>query len=590
MALLGEILIEKGIITKHQLDLALTEQKRTGELLGQILFDLGFISEDALADAIAKDDSVQRVKLRDLQVNPDVLELVPIEFCKEKKVLPIAKDDYILTVAMVDTYDIYTVDAIERRTGYQVKPVEANESDLIMAIDQYYSTEGEVEEIIQQGMRFADEARRQIDKVGPTGAEDLAEQAPIIRLIDKLITQAVAERATDIHIVPDEKLIRVLYRIDGILHPRQTPPLKLRDAIISRIKIMANLNIAEKRVPQDGAVTFPLGRRKIDLRVSVFPTVKGENIVMRILDKATLTLGLEKLGFTEVQRIEFERLLNLPYGIILVTGPTGSGKTTTLYSALASINAVEKNVHTIEDPVEYTLPVIRQSEINVKAGFTFALGLRSLLRQDPDVILVGEIRDTETVQMAVRSALTGHLVLSTLHTNDAAGAIPRIMDMGVEPFLVASSILAILAQRLVRIICPNCKEPYEPSTEELDVLGLDEMGRKKREIGLDTLDHFVTDQESIQRKSKHFMLYKGKGCSFCNGTGYKGRFGIFELITMNAALCDLAEKKASIDQIRNTARKMGMSSMYDAGMEKVRLGMTTIDEVKRVTLMSEVFI
>ncbi|MBU1626340.1 GspE/PulE family protein, partial [bacterium] len=430
----------------------------------------------------------------------------------------------------------------------------------------------------------------QIDQVGPLSAEDLAEQAPIIRLIDKIITQAVAERSTDIHIVPDEKLIRVLYRIDGILHPRQTPPLKLRDAMVSRIKIMANLNIAERRVPQDGSVTFALGKRKVDLRVSVFPTVKGENVVMRILDKATLTLGLDKLGFGEEIRREFVRLIHLPYGIILVTGPTGSGKTTTLYSALASIDAISLNVHTIEDPVEYTLPVIRQSEINLKAGFTFAVGLRSLLRQDPDVILVGEIRDTETVQMAVRSALTGHLVLSTLHTNDAAGALPRLMDMGVEPFLVASSILGILAQRLVRLICPNCKEAYDPAPEELDVLGLDELGRPKREIGLDTLDTFVIDQESIQRKSKKFSLYKGKGCSFCNNTGYKGRIGIFELITMNASLCDLAENQGSIDQIRSTARKMGMRSMFDSGMEKVRQGMTTIDEVKRVTLMSEIFI
>jgi len=585
MALLGEKLREIGLIDDQQLELALSEQKRTGELLGQILFDLGFISEDDLVNALSGEGARSEVDLSEAEIDQDVLKLVPMDFCKEHQVLPLSKDDFTLTVAMVNAYDVNTIDALERRTGLQIRPVSVTDQDLEKALDKFFGSEEDVEDIIDEGMKMAEETmkRRNAGAVGQI--EEAASQAPIIKLVDRIIVQAVHERCTDIHFEPDEKLMRVRYRIDGILHQRKTIPLDLREAIISRIKIMADLNIAERRIPQDGKIGFSVGKRKIDIRVSVFPTVTGENAVLRLLDRATLQLDLVKLGFPERERREFESLLNMPYGIILVTGPTGSGKTTTLYSAISHVNTLERKVVTLEDPVEYQLPIIQQSEINPKAGFTFGLGLRSMLRQDPDVILVGEIRDDETAELAVRAALTGHLVLSTLHTNDAAGALPRLVDMGIEPFLVSSSILGIMAQRLVRLICPNCKEPYEPSDQDLKLLSLHKEAIEGT-LGLDALESIVQDKEAIQRKDQVLTLYRGKGCSYCNHTGYKGRIAIFELIVMNKKMQALVEQRASIEDIRRAARKFGMHSMFTDGMNKVLNGITTIDEVRRVTLLS----
>jgi len=585
MALLGEKLKELGLIDDQQLELALSEQRRTGELLGQILFDLGFISEEDLVNALSGEAARSEVDFEELTVDPEILKLVPADFCREHGVLPIEKDEFTLTVAMVNAYDVNVIDALERRTGLQIRPLSVTEADLMKALDKFYGTEEDVEDIIDEGVRMAEQTLSRRKETGLAVIEEAASQAPIIKLVDRIIVQAVHERATDIHFEPDEKLMRIRFRIDGILHQRKTVPLNLREPIISRIKIMADLNIAERRIPQDGKIEFPIGKRKIDIRVSVFPTVTGEDAVLRLLDRSTLQLDLVKLGFPEKEKAEFERLLEMPYGIILVTGPTGSGKTTTLYSAISHVNTLAKKVCTLEDPVEYQLPIIQQSEINEKAGFTFARGLRSMLRQDPDVILVGEIRDSETAELAVRAALTGHLVLSTLHTNDAAGALPRLMDLGIEPFLVASSILGVMAQRLVRLICPNCKEPYKPDPEELRILALHKEALEGT-LGLDGLETLIEDKEAIQRKDLALTLYRGKGCPYCNNTGYKGRTGIFELITMNKKLQSMAEQRASIEDIRRAARKFGMHSMFTDGMNKVLKGLTTLDEVRRVTLLS----
>ncbi len=585
MALLGEKLRELGLIDDQQLELALSEQKRTGELLGQILFDLGFISEDALVDALSGEGGRSEIDLSEAEIGEDVLKLVSSDFCKENSVLPLSKDDFTLTVAMVNAYDVNVIDGLERRTGLQIRPLAVTDQDLEKAIDKFYGSEEDVEEIIDEGMRMAEETLKRRGEAGFGEIEEAASQAPIIKLVDRIVVQAVHERSTDIHFEPDEKLMRVRFRIDGILHQRKTVPLDLREPIISRIKIMADLNIAERRIPQDGKIEFSVGKRKIDIRVSVYPTVTGENAVLRLLDRATLQLDLTKLGFPVKEKEEFEALLDMPYGIILVTGPTGSGKTTTLYSAISHVNTLERKVCTLEDPVEYQLPIIQQSEINPKAGFTFSLGLRSMLRQDPDVILVGEIRDSETAELAVRAALTGHLVLSTLHTNDAAGALPRLMDMGIEPFLVSSSILGIMAQRLVRLICPNCRESYEPTEQDSRILSLHRESVEGT-LGLDALESVVQDKEAIQRKDQVLTLYRGKGCSYCNQTGYKGRIAIFELIVMNKKLQTMAEQNASIEDIRRAARKFGMYSMFTDGMNKVMEGITTVDEVRRVTLLS----
>ncbi|MBN1592023.1 MAG: Flp pilus assembly complex ATPase component TadA, partial [Candidatus Coatesbacteria bacterium] len=574
-----------GLIDDQQLELALSEQKRTGELLGQILFDLGFISEDALVEALSGEGGRSEIDLNEVEINEDVLKLVNAEYCKENSILPLSKDDFTLRVAMVNAYDVQVIDGLERRTGMQIHPVAVTDQDLEKAIDKFYGSDEDVEDIIDEGMRMAEETMKRRGESGLGEIEEAAAQAPIIKLVDRIIVQAVHERCTDIHFEPDEKLMRVRFRIDGILHQRKTVPLDLREPIISRIKIMADLNIAERRIPQDGKIEFAVSRRKIDIRVSIFPTVNGENAVLRLLDRASLQLDLTKLGFPAKERDEFAAMLDMPYGIILVTGPTGSGKTTTLYSAIAHVNTLERKVCTLEDPVEYQLPIIQQSEINNKAGFTFALGLRSLLRQDPDVILVGEIRDGETAELAVRAALTGHLVLSTLHTNDAAGALPRLMDMGIEPFLVSSSILGIMAQRLVRLICPNCRIAYEPTEQDMKILSLHKETMEGT-LGLEGLEAVVQDKEAIQRKDQVMTLYRGKGCNYCNQTGYKGRVAIFELIVMNKKLQQMAENNATIDDIRRAARKFGMLSMFSDGMSKVMEGITTIDEVRRVTLLS----
>ena len=544
---LGERLINAGVITEDQLELALKEQKRTGELLGEILQNLGFVTEDALSSSLADQAGVRKIDLENYLIDSAVLKLVPEELARRYKLLPLSLEDNHLTIAMANTFDIIALDEIQKITRAYVEPLSATESEIVSAIEQHYGMGSEASNLFEEIIRMAES--------GSVREEDLARQSPVVRLVDQLIIRGVKMGATDIHLEPEEKTMRVRYRIDGILQSGPSIPKSLQAPTTTRLKIMADLNISENRLPQDGKITFYMGKKRVDLRVSTFPTVLGENVVLRILDKSKLILGLEKLGFTHENLDIFKKLLNRTHGIILVTGPTGSGKTTTLYSALSHINSMEKNIVTLEDPVEYELPLICQSQINPKAGLTFAKGLRSILRQDPDIILVGEMRDAETAEMAIRSALTGHLVFSTLHTNDSAGTIPRLLDMGMEPFLIASSLIGIMAQRLIRVICPKCREAAEPEVAILEQLNI---------------------------KPNGHTFYHGRGCAECNNTGYRGRIAIFELLTITPEIKKLIAERAESNFILKAATENGMVTLLQDALKRAFQGQTTLEEVLRV--------
>ena len=545
---LGERLINAGVITEDQLELALKEQKRTGELLGEVLQNLGFVTEEAISSVLAAQAGVRQIDLKDYLIDEEVLNLVPEDLARKYKVIPLSLEDNHLTIAMANSFDVIALDEIQKMTRAYVDVLSATESEISSAIDQHYGIKGESPDLLEEIIHVAES--------GSVSEEDLARQSPIVRLVDQLIIKGVKDGATDIHLEPEEKTLRVRYRIDSILQAGPSIPKSLQAPTIARIKIMSGLNISEHRLPQDGKIRFYMGKKGIDLRVSTFPTVFGENVVLRILDKSRLILGLDKLGFTTQNSDIFKKLLKKSNGIILVTGPTGSGKTTTLYSALFYINSMEKNIITLEDPVEYELPLICQSQINPKAGLNFATGLRSILRQDPDIILVGEMRDAETAEMAIRSALTGHLVFSTLHTNDAAGAIPRLLDMGMEPFLIASSLIGIIAQRLIRLICTKCKEPAEPEEEILKLL-------------------------NTKRGAQSF--YRSKGCKECNYTGYKGRIAVFEMLLISPKIKKLIIERADSNIILEAACEEGMTTLYQDALQRALQGKTTIEEVLRVT-------
>ena len=458
---------------------------------------------------------------------------------------------------MVDPQDINAIDDIRAKIKIDsIDTVLVSDSGLQKALDSYYGVLGTVEEVVKD----IDKAKLDLKtKAGTKGVSEVAGEPPVIKLVNLLVTQARKDKASDIHVEPDEDTLRIRYRIDGILHEVNTIPKHLQSAVISRIKILAKMDIAEQRKPQDGRIKLKQENKEIDIRVSSFPTVHGENIVMRLLDKETAFLGLSELGLSKDDLKKFDKLIRYPNGIILVTGPTGSGKTTTLYAALANINSMEKNIITIEDPIEYELPLIRQTQVNPKAGLTFANGLRSILRQDPDVVMVGEIRDKETADIAIQASLTGHLVFSTLHTNDAPSALTRLIDMGVEPFLVSSSIIGVLGQRLVRVICTNCKEKHTPTQEELEDLGLKEKS----------------------------VFYKGKGCDKCHNLGYAGRAGIFELLFLDEETKKMIGAKASADEIRKKAISKGMTTLFNDGIAKAKAGITTLEEVLRATKTEE---
>ncbi len=549
---MGELLLEAGLITQEQLDEALKEEARGGKRIGEILVDLGYLTESDIYGAVGEQLGVPYVSLSYYSVDPDVIDTVPEQVARQHKIIPLFKVRDSLTLGMADPLNLAVIDQIVRSTGLDIEPAICSAGEIEQAIDHYYGTASTMDEVVQVLGEDEEEEEETLDTSTLT---QLAGDAPIVKLVNLVIAQAVKDTASDIHVEPDESLLRIRFRVDGVCREAYTQPKKLQSAIISRLKIMSNLDIAERRIPQDGRIQMIVEGKPIDIRVSTLPTVHGENVVMRILDKSNLMIRLSDLGFGD-QEPRLRQILSRPNGVILATGPTGSGKTTTLYSALNEVSNVEVNTITLEDPVEYRLPLIRQSQVNVKAGMTFAKGLRAVLRQDPDIVMVGEIRDAETAKIAVEAALTGHLVLSTLHTNDASGALPRLIDMGVEPFLVASSVGGIIAQRLVRRICSGCKVQIDPSASML---------------------------KAINMEGKDVTLYKGEGCRGCNGSGYKGRAGIYEVLTVNEEIRELVVDNASADRIRNVAMKDGMKTLRLDGIDKALEGITTVEEVLRVT-------
>jgi type IV pilus assembly protein PilB len=548
---LGELLIEAGVISVEQRDKAMQEQKRLGKRLGETLVSLGFTTEESIAKALSSQLSIPYKELRFLSLNPEVIDKVPELIARKHKVLPLEINNGKLIVAMVDPLDIFAIDEITRITKMPVDISVARESELISSLDRYYR--GGVDEAMKEADIYQPEKEKTI-----TPDEAMLEDTPIVKLVTTILTQAVKDRASDIHIEPYADSLRVRFRIDGKLQEIMRPPRHIQPGMTSRIKILSGMDIAEKRIPQDGRFPVNLDGRQFDVRASALPTLYGEKIVLRLLEKTTGApqVKLSELGFSEQTLRIYEKLIARPYGFILATGPTGSGKTSTIYASLRTINTKEKNTITIEDPIEYNLPEITQVQLNSKAGLTFASGLRSILRQDPDIIMVGEIRDVETASIATHAALTGHLVLSTLHTNDAVGAIARLIDMGVEPFLITSSLIGVLAQRLVVRVCPHCKEKY---TAEADTL-LNAIG--------------------VQGK---ITLARGKGCTECRSTGYLGRDGLYELLLISDNIKKLIIEKATAGEIKAQALKEGFVNMRQEGLKKVVAGITTLEEVIRVT-------
>ena len=493
--------------------------------------------------------SATYVDLDSYLIDEKLIELVPESLARRYQLVPLFKIGSTLTVAMADPHNIFALDEVRLKTGCEVEAVVSTDIQIKTSINRYYKVGNSIKDVIKG---FTEEGSK------PLGVEE----APAIKLLNLIMTQAIRDGASDIHLEPDENSLRTRYRIDGVLHEVSSVPKDFQSAIISRVKVMGSMNISESRAPQDGRSNIKMEGKDIELRISTFPTIYGENLVLRILDQSSASMGLEDLGFSREVLREYEALIKRPHGIILITGPTGSGKTTTLYASLNTINSTEKNIITIEDPVEYRLNLIRQTQINPKAGITFATAIKSILRQDPDIIMVGEIRDLETAETAIRAASTGHLVFSTLHTNDAPGALTRLMDMGVQPYLTSSSVEGVLAQRLVRTICPKCKESYPPEEQEVKDLAI--------------------------TRTEDLVFYRGKGCKNCRQTGYKGRIALFEFLVVNDPVRDLILQRASSKMIRGAARETrGMKTLLEDGIDKVLKGITTIDEVTRATFGDE---
>jgi type IV pilus assembly protein PilB len=566
---IGELLVKAGKITQDQLQDALTAQQKEGGRLGTHLVKLGFIEDEELVEFLSQRYGVPAINLNEVEVDEGIIKVIPPDVARKYTIIPVSKAGAKLTIAMVDPTNVFAMDDIKFMTGYNVEPVVASDSSLRKAIDNYYGSTHSIElKKVMEDLADPDETDLEVlddeEELDLENIQQQSEEAPVVRLVNIILTDAIKRAASDIHIEPYEKEYRVRYRIDGILYEVMRPPLKLREAITSRIKIMARLDIAEKRLPQDGRIKIKTrfaGRVKdLDYRVSVLPTIFGEKVVLRLLDKDNLMLDMTKLGFETESLRHFEQAIFRPYGMVLVTGPTGSGKTQTLYSAISRINSPETNIMTAEDPVEFNLVGINQVQMKEQIGLNFAASLRSFLRQDPDIILVGEVRDFETAEVAIKAALTGHLVLSTLHTNDAPSSINRLMNMGIEPFLVASSVHLIVAQRLVRRICNNCKEPLEIPPQALENIGFD-----KAEIAT-------------------LRLFKGKGCERCTGTGYRGRLGLFEVMPIDEELRELVLSGASAAELRTKAQDNGMISLRLSGLQKIRDGATTIEEVMRETI------
>ena len=559
---LGEILVREDLISPEQLETALAEQKVSGGRLSYHLSRLGYLEESELADILSRQYNVPSINLSEFEIDPDVIKLIGRDIVEKYKVIPISKADNSLIVAMADPSNIIAIDDIKFLTGFNIEAVVATEDSITAAIDKYYDVDSgeDFDKVMEE---FDDEDLELIsgeEEVNFKELEKAAEDAPVVKLVNLILSDAIKKGASDIHVEPYEKSFRVRYRIDGVLHKVMDPPRKLQNAIISRLKIMSELDIAERRLPQDGRIRLKTAKGKeMDFRVSSIPTIFGEKIVLRLLDKDSLQLDMTKLGFEEAPLKWFKEAIHKPFGMVLVTGPTGSGKTTTLYSALTELNTVHDNISTAEDPVEYTLRGVNQIQMHDAIGLNFAAALRSFLRQDPDIIMVGEIRDYETAEIAVKAALTGHMVLSTLHTNDAPSSVNRLLNMGIEPFLVTSAIVLIQAQRLVRKICETCKEPVEISPQ------------------------ILKDIEVPDDMAHSMKVYKGAGCMKCSKTGYRGRIAVFEVLPLWEEIKEFVLNGASTTEIKREGIRLGMKTMRQTGISKIAEGVTTIDEVVRVT-------
>ncbi len=552
MKQLGDILLESGLVSRDQLDAAVIEQNRLGRSLGRVLVDQGVLTEAQLVAALATQIGMRFVDLADVQVDGSALARVPGHVARRHTAIPIGHEDGRLVVAMADPANVFAIDDIRSVAGIEVKPVVATRNDVNAAIDRFYRAGDELNDLTSE-LDVADD-EEDLSKV-----KEITEDAPIVRYVNLLITQAIQDRASDIHLEPTEHDLRVRYRIDGVLHEVMRSPRAIQSGVISRLKIMSDINIAERRIPQDGRLSVAAHGKKVDLRVATLPTVWGEKVVMRILDNSTARMDLADLGFSPHNFQIFEKSYVKPYGMILVTGPTGSGKSTTLYATLNVVNRPEVNIITVEDPVEYRLPGVNQVQVNNKAGLSFAAALRSILRSDPDIVLIGEIRDHETAQIAIEASLTGHLVLSTLHTNDAPSAITRLTEMGIEPFLVGSAVDCVLAQRLARRLCSKCKEPYEPTAEQLESIG------------------FVRRDGQPEP-----TFFRPVGCPNCAKTGYKGRLALHEVMGVSDKIERLTVDRESSTVINKVAIEEGMRTLREDGLLKASQGITSIDEIFRV--------
>jgi type IV pilus assembly protein PilB len=560
---LGEWLLDNGLLTTQQLEQALVAQQRSGALLGETLVTLGLVKSKDLGPVLGQALGVEYINPRDCDVEQAIVDLIPESFIRERHVMPLRIEGGRLYVATSDPLNLSVLDDLKLIAGMPVVPLLSLERDLLAAINLHFDSRRHAEQAIKD---IDAERAASGDASSEPSTEELsmlASDAPVVRLVNSVIGGAISQGASDIHLEPQRDDMRVRYRVDGMLYDQMTIPRGHQAAVVSRVKIMARMNIAERRLPQDGRIAFSVHGREYDLRVSAMPSIFGEKVVMRVLEKSSMRLPFEGLGFLPEQQGLFEWLLKRPYGMILVTGPTGSGKSTTLYAALATINEPHRNIITIEDPVEYQLPGITQTEVSPKVGMTFARGLRTMVRQDPDVIMVGEIRDLETAEIAVQAALTGHLVFSTLHTNDAPGALVRLENMGVEPFLISSSVIGVLGQRLARMICPSCKQFYTPSTEALAAL---------------------TNGSPFPTGAK---LARGAGCQDCSFIGYRGRTAIFEVMRMSDTLQEMVLERRSGPALREQARKEGMRTMKEGALEKALEGITTAEEILRVIYVAE---
>jgi len=555
---LGDFLLEEGLITEEELINAFSRQQETRQSLGKVLVEEGYLGEDTLLEAMEKQLGLPRINLQNLKVDPEVATSIPLEMTRRYQVIPVGREGNLLSLAMVDPQNLAALDEVERVTGCQVKPFIAGEGTIERLTDQYFG----IKESVEWAQRDKNFFHLPENTTEGFKVREGMEDAPIIKVVNSIIQQAVSEGASDIHIDPYEEGLVVRLRIDGVLHDLMSTPKNTQPLIISRVKIAAGLDISEKRLPQDGRMVFPLEGTSVNMRISTLPTVFGEKVVLRILDREKIVLPLENLGFSDYNYSLFLRFIKASTGMILVTGPTGCGKSTTLYSTLNHLSSREKNIITVEDPVEYYLEGINQVQINGRIGYTFARALRTILRQDPNIVMIGEIRDLETAEIAVRAALTGHLVCSTLHTNDASRAVTRLLDMGIENYLLASSLIGVVAQRLVRKICTSCQEEYQPSREEKEIFNLYYRGKKTP------------------------VFLKGKGCSRCNQTGYKGRFALHEIMAFTDKIKELILGAPSQGELTRQAQEEGFLSLQEEGMDRVARGLTTISEVVRVVFES----